>query len=328
MMIQLCWTLCAMVPGIYLATWIDAKLGADLQARVGPSRTGAAGWLQPLADFLNLWRKRRSAGPSNDGGRLWWLQSLPLFGVLAITPVTALPPVIDTRMGVVLIVMLGLSFSWLGVLLSWRSGIVESRFSSIRQFALACAGIPPAMLALLQAGFLLGGLSWSGIDDQQGWAPWSWLVFRDPFSFFSALIFTLSGQLLFSSPPFEQGAGSARWIAAAMPGETGIRLIWIKFGQRVARLSWVLISVRVFLGGSAIPELVKSALSESPNALFLLGVFVSFAKTMVIVALLSILGRTLPSVRADQAHDFAWRVLSPLALLSLVLSRLFPWGLG
>jgi NADH:ubiquinone oxidoreductase subunit H len=45
-------------------------------------------------------------------------------------------------------------------------------------------------------------------------------------------------------------------------------------------------------------------------------------KVIALQIVLTIASRTLPAVRADQAHDFAWRVLSPAAILAIVFFRL------
>ena len=55
-------------PALYALVWIDAKVGADLQARVGPSRTGAAGWLQPAADMLRLATARAISEADRSSG--------------------------------------------------------------------------------------------------------------------------------------------------------------------------------------------------------------------------------------------------------------------
>ena len=144
------------LPGVYLWSWMDAKVGADMQARVGPARAGKGGWLQPLAEFLRLLQKVRPGSKADRGPALWWLQGVPLFALLSITPVVPGAPLLDAPMAALLSLFLALAFAWLGLLLSWRDGAVESRFGSIRQVALAVAGFPAALLAFLHAGLAAG----------------------------------------------------------------------------------------------------------------------------------------------------------------------------
>ncbi len=321
-------TLVAMIPAMYLLSWLESKLAADLQARVGPSRAGAAGWLQPLADLLRLIQKYR---PGSRGGHslgLWWLQGLPLFALLAVTPMGPLPPMLDTPLAPLLVLMLAAAQAWTGTLLGWRSGGVEERFASLRQLALMVAGLPPALLSMIHVGFDAGGLSWAAMVRAQGWAPWSWTAFSGPISFVSACLFILSGQLLFASPPFHGGVESQRWMVASQPGEIGVRLLWSRLSQRIAQLCWALLAVRLYFGGADLPGADQWGIFGDGVPSLLLGTSLALGKSILLLAGLSAAASALPSVRADQAHEFSWRVLSPLALLVLLLGLLGPGGSG
>ncbi len=314
------------LPGVYLWSWMDAKVGADMQARVGPSRAGQGGWLQPLAEFLRLLQKIRPGSKADRGPALWWLQGVPLFALLSITPVVPGAPLLDAPMAALLSLFFALAFAWLGLLLSWRDGAVESRFGSIRQVALAVAGFPAALIAFLHAGLAAGGLAWERFDQAQGWAPWRWLVFSSPFTAISAAVFFAAGLLMFSARPFQRDSEPLAWVVAGFPGEAGIRLIWVRWSQRVAVFCWFLLGVKVYFGGAALPQLLVSGASQDLPVAMMLGAGVVAIKTLVLLLLVSLLSRTLPSVRSDQAHDFAWRVLAPLALIALVGASLFSGG--
>lgn len=316
------------VPGVYLWAWMDAKVGADMQARVGPSRAGRGGWLQPLAEFLRLLQKVRPGSKADQGPSLWWLQGVPLFALLSITPVTPGAPLLNAPMSALLSLFFALSFAWLGLLLSWRVGGVESRFGSIRQVALSVAGFPAALVTFLHAGLAAGGLSWERFEIAQGWAPWSWLVFSSPFSAVSAAVFFASGLLMFSARPFQRDSEPMAWVVAGFPGEAGIRLIWVRWSQRVAVFCWFLLGVKIYFGGASLPGFLVSEASQDLPVVAFLGAAVVAVKTLLLLLVVSLLSRTLPSVRADQAHDFAWRVLSPLALLALVGASLLSGGRG
>jgi NADH-quinone oxidoreductase subunit H len=317
-----------LVPGIYLWSWLDAKVGADMQARVGPGRSGAGGWLQPLADFLRLLQKVRPGSKADHGPALWWLQGVPLFALLSVTPVLASAPLLDTPFSALLSLFFALAFAWLGLLLSWRDGSVEPRFGSIRQMALAAAGFPSALLAFLNAGFCAGGLSWGRLEVAQGWAPWSWLALSGPFALVSSLVFLASGLLMFSARPFQPDLEPIAWIVAGFPGEAGIRLIWVRWSQRLGVFCWFLIGVKVFFGGASLPAFLGGVLGADAAMGAALGAAVVGLKTLTLLLSVSLLSRTLPAVRADQAHDFAWRVLCPLALLSLAGSQILGGGRG
>lgn len=321
-MIEVLLLLCVLVPGIYFWEWADARLGGRLQARVGPDRAGRAGILQPLAGLLSAFQKHREGGDGAGPVRhQWWIQGATIFGLVSLIPAGTAGPPLAAPMAVLMAPLLGLAYSWSATLISWRDGNLESRLSSVRQLSTGISAFFPAFMALLQGGFAAGGFSWSRLQEAQGWAPWSWLVARSPLCLLSLLIFTASGLLLFSVPPLSFGRDPVRWIAAGIRGRSGIRLLWVKWSRSVAMFCWAAIAATVFLGGAAIPrlalELVPAPFADA------LAVLVLGTKALLLLLGVSLIARTLPSARADQAHDLAWRVLCPLALLSLVAGQIF-----
>jgi len=313
-----------LIPGVYFWAWADAKLGGNLQGRVGPSRAGAGGWLQPLAEALRLLQKSNAHAARSKTHPLWWIQGALLFGLVALVPVGSAGPMLKAQGAIFLAPILGLTFAWVGVLLAWRDGQVEARLASISQLSLALAAFCPAMLGLLGAGLATGGFGWERFLSAQGWAPWTWAALSSPFAAISALAFAISGLILFSAAPFNAGADASGLIAAGMSGNTGVRLFWARWSRRCALFCWMLVCAKVFLGGNAIPATFEPIMGGGfADALRCL---VLELKALSILVVVSVLGRTLPVVRADQAHDFLWRVLCPLALLALLGAQLWLGG--
>jgi NADH-quinone oxidoreductase subunit H len=302
----------------YVSLWLESKLGADIQARVGPNRAGHAGLLQPLADALRLISKSNPPAPSNRMRKFWWLQGLPLFAMISAVPAGADGPLLQAPFAIFVPVFLGLCFAWVGLLIGWQAERIEGRFGSIRQAALSLSAAPPALLSIAIAGMTAGGFEWSRIAEHQGFLPTHWLAASNPFAFIAGLIFLASGMLVFSLPPFSSSAGSSLSIVRDLDGTMAIREAWVRLSHRLAPICWSLVAVGVFFGGSRLPTpLEESWLSAPLHALLLV------VKVLVIQVALSIAARTLPAVRADQAHDFAWRVLCPAAIIALAGLRLF-----
>ncbi len=71
-------------------SFLERKLGADLQARVGPNRTGSVGMLQPLADLLKLLQKE-SRERRTFGERIWFgVHTMALYSTVAVLPLGSL----------------------------------------------------------------------------------------------------------------------------------------------------------------------------------------------------------------------------------------------
>ena len=137
----------------------------------------------------------------------------------------------------------------------------------------------------------------------------------------------MSGRLLFASGPFKEGTGSQRWIAAGRPGAIGIRLIWAQLSQRVAQICWALLAAHLYLGGGEIAGARQLREAGQESIVMLLGTGLAVGKAVLLLVGLSALSRLIPALRSDQAHEFSWRVLSPLALMALLLGRVFSGGL-
>ncbi len=315
--VALCLLIC-----VYLAVWMDLKVGADVQARVGPNRAGAAGILQPLASWI---RELLKFSPHIGGAgfqRSWWAPMIPLVLMIGLVPTTGAGPLLRAPMSVFLALFLGLCFSCLGLIMGWRSGRLEVRFASIRAASLALAATPPALMAITVAGRAAGGFSWEAIDQAQGALPMQWIGFSGASGLLASVIFLLAGMLLFLMPPFSSTGRNLKLLMSAMVGPVGARQLWVELSVRGAATCWMLLAAHLFWGGSRIPLWLEQFLGPASLATRTVELGVISAKVLLIHLLMSLMSRMMPTVRSDQAHDFAWRVLTPAALLSLVMMKL------
>ncbi|MEN9723975.1 MAG: hypothetical protein RJB38_1961 [Pseudomonadota bacterium] len=309
---------------IYLASWADMKVGADLQARVGPNRAGRAGILQPLANFLRTLLKVGPISKVRKGGasHLWWVHGLPLFMMAAVVPVSSGGPLLQAPLAIFTPLALGLLFSWSGLLMAWRLECVETRFWAIRQAALSLAAIPPALLSVVVAGLEAGGFEWAKIGQSQEFLPSGWILFSSPWAFIAGLIFFLCGALLFSMSPFSGAPLVGHSALSANSGKIGVREVWISAGRRLAPICWNLMALEVFMGGSHLPAGLLAAAHGLPILETAFRILLLLLKLQCIDIGIVLVSRTLPVVRVEQSYDFAWRVLSPAAVLCLMAQRL------
>lgn len=315
--VALCLSIC-----IYLATWMDLKVGADVQARVGPNRAGAAGVLQPLASWI---RELLKSSSKHGGAGLqwsWWAPMIPLVLMVGVVPTTGAGPLLRAPMSVFLALLLGLCFSWIGLIMGWLSERLEVRFASIRAASLALSATPPALMAVTVAGRAAGGFSWEVIDQAQGALPTQWIAFSGASGLLASVIFLLAGMLLFLLPPFSSAGRHLKVLMSAIGGPVGARQLWVELSVRVAATCWILLAVHLFWGGSSIPLWLEQLLGPASFATRAVELGFISAKVLLIHLLMSLTSRVMPTVRSDQAHDFAWRVLTPAAILSVLMMKL------
>lgn len=282
--------------------YIERKMVADLQARVGPNRTPLAGFFQPLSDLMKMFSKTRSSGSSEPIG--WALvQSAAIYSTFAILPLGSSFLFLNSELNA-LIAMVAMSIYFLAtVLLGLENRSLESILSSFRSSFHFLAGMLPALLCVLTVGMLSGSLNWIVIGNSQNGGPGSWVIFSNPFGFLSFLVFILAGLLMFQFPPFHlSDEGAAHYW--------GRRLALFKLNRAFLIFSWTLFAVVLYLGAWDFP------MERSDG---FLGAFFEISsvllKTFLMVLLSRVASRAFPQVRMDQMTDFSWKVLTPLSLI-------------
>ena len=105
------------VPCGAILSYLDRKLSADLQARVGPNQAGPIGMLQPVADFFKLLQKETPEG-FHWTERVWFsVYTMALYSTLAVLPLGSLALLVDTE--IVLFYLFGPSWCLLWERCSW-----------------------------------------------------------------------------------------------------------------------------------------------------------------------------------------------------------------
>lgn len=313
------------IPCGALMSYLDRKLGADLQARVGPNRAGPAGILQPLADILKLLQKEPQRAWSWRENFWLSVHTMALYSTLAVLPLGSAALLVDTEMTAFLPFWSCLVLALGTMLLGLSQGSVPGWFGGIRVAAQSLAGAFPALVALLCAGVRAGGFRWSLLADSQGFSPWSWALFSNPFQFIAFLIFVVSGLVLLAIPPLDGGLSSADIQGGVSAHLFGRRLSLFRFGRFYGFFIWSIIAVVLFLGAWKLPSELTDALEqvEARGFLAALELFCLLFKTILLMLVIAWVARVNTRSRVDQITDFAWKVLSPFSLGALVGASLW-----
>src|SRR2546422_2920504 len=175
-----------------ITTWVERRIAARIQNRVGPNRTGPAGFLQWLADGIKNVLKEDIVPTAADAPLFKFAPYVVMVGFVA--AFVALPfagslIIADLNVGI-LYVSSVTALVVVGVLMAgWASNNKWSLLGGIRSAAQIVSYEIPAGLSFFPVVMLAGTLSMQGIIREQGWAPWSWYVFHDPFVFVAFFIF-------------------------------------------------------------------------------------------------------------------------------------------
>ncbi|MFM8524663.1 MAG: NADH-quinone oxidoreductase subunit NuoH [Cyanobacteriota bacterium] len=334
--------LVAAVVGVLVTVWLERKISAAVQQRIGPEYAGALGVLQPLADGLKLLFKEDII-PARADGLLFTLGP-----VLVVVPVILSWLVIPFGQHL-LISNVGVGiFLWIAISSIQPIGLLMSGYASNNKYSLlgglraAAQSISyeiPLALAVLAVVMMSNSLSTVDIVNQQtGAGIFSWNIWRQPVGF---VIFWICALAECERLPFDLPEAEEELVAGYQTEYTGMKFALFYLGSYINLvLSAVLVSV-LYLGGWGFPvpvEWLAGALGQSVDAPLVqvitasVGIVMTVLKAYLLVFLAILLRWTTPRVRIDQLLNLGWKFLLPIALVNLLvtagLKLAFPVAFG
>src|SRR5436853_3114391 len=172
-------------------TWVERRVAGRIQSRIGPNRTGPAGFLQWLADGIKSVLKEDIVPTAADAplfklapyvvtiGFVLAFVALPFGGSLIIA---------DLNVGILYITAVT-SLVVVGILMAgWSSNNKWSLLGGIRPAAQIVSYEIPAGLSIFPIVMLSCALSMQSIIAEQAAAPWRWFIFNKPFTFIAFFI--------------------------------------------------------------------------------------------------------------------------------------------
>jgi len=313
-----------LLPSAALISYCDRKLSARLQARVGPHRTGFLGMLQPFADLLKLLQKRSAWDWSWEDSVWGSFQAMVVYASLAALPLgSAL--LMDTEMSSFLPFFSALVLALGSLLLGLNQATIAGWLGGIRVVGQVFSGVFPAFIAFLCVGIHTGGFRWKLLASAQGFYPWSWTCLTSPFQLIAFLVFIISGLIILGLPPLEGSQFPSEIDGGVVSHLSGRRWLLFQLSKFYGFLSWSMVTVVLFLGAWSLPDALVQVLEamEAKILVSLMEFFWLMSKTFVVMLAVIWIASANPRSRVDQMTDFAWRVLSPFALVALMGAALW-----
>ncbi len=178
-----------------------------------------------------------------------------------------------------------------------------------------------AALAVVGVVVVAGSLRVHDIVRAQGGAPWDWNALRSPITFALFVVFVAGVFAEGDDTPSTLVEASTPTAPSVASGTPRARLFTI--ARHAALFVSSGVAVALFLGGWQLPGL-DAAQAGGPSGASLVGAAAFVAKTWGLVALVTIVRRTVP-LRGNEAAAIAWKYLVPIALVALALA--FGWRL-
>ncbi|MBI5232266.1 MAG: NADH-quinone oxidoreductase subunit H [Coriobacteriales bacterium] len=285
-----------------IGVWMERKVAGRIHMRIGPLEAGPFGLLQTLADTVKLVLKE-DITPAAADVRPFRLAPfvvfVPIASSLAVIPYAVGWAPFDISAGV-LFFMAVPSLSVIGILAAgWASRNTFATIGGIRGAAQMVSYELPRTLSVLAACMLAGSISMTGVLD--AWRPW-WLIVLAP----AFIVYFIASIAEVNRGPFDLPEAEAELVAGYFADYSGIRWAIFMMAEYGGVVAASLFGAVVFFGRGL-------GLGGVPGAL--LFVFFAFALTTAMMWV----KWTFPRVRPDQLMTLAWKVLTPIALVELLV---------
>jgi NADH-quinone oxidoreductase subunit H len=299
--------------------WVERKIEARIQNRVGPMVAGPAGILQPLADLIKLLTKE-DITPRDAKKTIFKFAPLVAFTIMMFAfcflPIDGTSVFSTSGFSGDLIVILAFATvaNFLLFLAGWASCNPYGTIGSARVLTQFLGYDIPLFLIALTPAFIAGSLQIANIASLQAGkflpfiilAPWAFVLF----------VITMQAEL--EKDPFDVPHSESELVGGLETEYTGAKLAFLHLTRDVQVVFGSALVVELFLGGPYGPVFF------GPSWIWYTLWFV--LKVLAVVLISEYITTVVARFRIDQVLSGNWRILLPAALLSLILTvALITW---
>ena len=300
--------------------FMERKVCAYFQCRLGPMRVGPWGVFQVFADVLKMLIKEIVAVDGADKLLYYvapFLVIIASVGTFSFLPWNNGAEVLDFNVGLFLMSAIS-SIGIVGIFMAgWGSNNKYSVVSAMRGAVQLISYEMSLALCLITAVVLTGTMRVSGIVEAQTGA-FGWLIFKGHIpAIIAFIVFLVAGNAEANRGPFDLAEAESELTAGYHTEYSGMGFGFYYLAEYLNLFVVSGIATTVFLGGWAPFNIgvvaVDSILNAIPGIVWFLG------KTFAVVWLLMWVRWTFPRLRIDQILKLEWKYLMPLCLINLIL---------
>lgn len=323
--------ICAVAIGTApILIYMERKICAHIQCRLGPMRLGFHGTLQTIADVMKLLFKEVYAPKGADKFLFYLAPMISLtapFLALTMIPFDHNLQVANLSVGIPFIIAVN-GFGILGILIGgWASNNKYSLLGSLRSGAQMISYEISFALVLLFVVMVSGSANLMEITQSQSGTILDWWIFKIPvLGFIAFIMFFISSTAELNRAPFDIAEAEQELTGGYHTEYNGTAFAMFYLAEYINLVTTSSLATTCFLGGFLPPligvESVDLLMMKVPG-------FIWFAvKVVFMISAYMVVRWTFVRPRVDQLMDFEWKFLLPANLLLLALGATYIAVLG
>jgi NADH-quinone oxidoreductase subunit H len=298
-----------MVLDIFLV-WVERKVVARFQDRIGPNRLGPFGLIQPFADIIKLLIKEDTTPAGADKIIYNIAPMLSMMSVLILWAVVPLAPAIlgvDLNVGILFLIAAGAIGTLSIIMAGWSSNNKFAMVGAFRQVAVMVSFEVPMLAMLLIPTVLSGSMGMNTIIQKQD-------IWFAAFAPLGALIFLMAAIAELGRSPFDLAEGESELVSGYNIEYSGMKFGMFYAGELLHAFTFGGFMAILFFGGYRFFGL------ELVSPIF--AILILVIKAMIGYWIIMWVKYTMMRIRIDHMLAFNWKFLTPLSFVLLMMTAL------
>lgn len=294
---------------VIFTIWLERKLYARIQDRLGPNRVGPWGIFQTFPDMIKIFTKEYITPQGADKVVYNLAPILSVSAVLLTWAVIPFAPTVfgtDVNVGVLYIIAVGAIGTLSIIMAGWSSNNKYSLLGAFRAVAQMVSYEIPMVLAILVPVLLGGTMGVNSLVASQD----VWYVVFAPIA---ALMFFISSMAETGRAPFDLLEAESELVAGFQTEYSGLKFGMFYVGEFLHAFTISALSATLFLGGWRGPWAEQFPV---------LGLVYFFIKTFAVYFMVVLIRISMPRLRIDQMLNFNWKFLTPIGLVLLMVTAI------